>query len=119
MCRRRSSTATRPSSALQDLADRRLWSTWDAAFQALLDAPDAATRSAAAERLCAHATRWAPDALCVNEGLVERSLQDVTTLSLALTWLAGGAGGKPPVGERTDAGLVLPMDPPLTLPLHP
>lgn len=111
--------STRPSSALQDLADRRLWSSWDAAFQALLDAPDAATRSAAAERLCAHSTSWAPDALCVNEGLVERSLQDVTTLSLALTWLASGAGGKPPVGERTDAGLVLPMDPPLTLPLHP
>lgn len=104
------------------LRERRLWPRWDKAFRALVAAPDAATRGARAEEIEAlcegdHGLPLLP--VTVDVAVQEQRLRDLTVISQALTWLAAGAAGKPPVGERTAAGLVLPLDPPVTLPLNP
>lgn len=105
------------ASALERFEERRLWPKWDAAFRHLVDAPDAAARDAAVKQLDALVGGVSP--VTIDARLQEHRLQQLATISMALTWFAGGAAGNPPVGERTDAGLVLPLEPSVTLPLDP
>jgi hypothetical protein len=109
------------ASAPEIFFERRLWPKWDRAFRKLIDAPDAKGRAVLVreiDELTGADSGLPMMPVTLDVATQERRLADLTTISLAYTWLAGGAAGKPPVGERTADALVLPLENPVSIPLN-
>lgn len=109
------------TSAVDRFFERRLWPRWDRTFRKLIEESDAKERAALAKEIDAlTGADSGPPMMPVtfDVALQERRLADLTTISLAYTWLAGGAAGTPPAGERTADALVLPLETPVTIPLN-